>query len=68
MAAVVTKKGAADDVPMHHIRITLSSRNVKSLEKGSSLNHRQRCFDNCISRERLFIASSLSFPFQCALT
>ena len=33
MAATVTKKGVADEAAMHRIRITLSSRNVKSLEK-----------------------------------
>jgi hypothetical protein len=35
MAATVTKKGVSDEAPMHRIRITLSSRNVKSLEKGT---------------------------------
>ena len=35
-ATAPIKKGVADESPLHKIRITLSSLNVKSLEKGLS--------------------------------
>lgn len=34
-SATKDSKAPAEEVPIHRIRITLTSRNVKSLEKGS---------------------------------
>lgn len=54
----------AEDVRIHRIRITLSSRNVKNLEKGASLSS----VEWCVLRARWLTRCDNDDRPQCART
>ena len=50
-------KAPAEEVPIHRIRITLTSRNVKSLEKGMYVSLNVLCTVNCHHQKKTLVIS-----------